>query len=230
MLMNTSEIEVDIEDAYCYMGGHGDIDPRTKTELQSAAELIKKHLQLRVVKKICDLDRSDGLSLKGTCLKLYGKGIDALLHDCDICAIFCATVGGDIEPLTRKWEIKDLAFAAMLDACASSAVESLCDSVENEISEEYAAKGFYLTDRFSPGYGDLPITIQKDFCAVLDTSRRIGVSVSDSGIMIPRKSVTAIIGLSTREQKHRLYGCRDCILIKDCKFRETGVTCYGQAV
>jgi hypothetical protein len=230
MLMNTSEIEVDIEDAYRYMGCRGDIEPRTKTELQNAAELIKKHIKPRVVQKICDLDRSDGLSLEGTCLKLYGKGIDALLHDCDICAIFCSTIGGDIEPLIRKWEIKDLAFAAMLDACASSAVESLCDSVENEIAMEYASQGFYLTDRFSPGYGDLPVAIQKDFCAALDTSRRIGVSVSDSGIMIPRKSVTAIIGISGREQKHRIYGCRDCILIKNCKFRENGVTCYGQAV
>ncbi len=228
--MNTSEINVDIEDAYRYIGCCGDIEDNIKSELQNAAELIKKYMQPRMVKKICSLDRSDGISLTGTCLKLEGKAIVALLHDCDICVIFCATVGGDIESLIRKWQIKDLAFAAMLDACASSAVESLCNSVENEIFEEYAAKDCFLTDRFSPGYGDLPITIQKDFCSTLDTSRRIGVSVSESGIMIPRKSVTAIIGISKKEQKHRLSGCKDCILISNCKYRVNGVTCYGQAV
>jgi len=228
--MNTSDIEIDINEAYRYLGCRGDIADNVKIELQNASELIKKLIKPRVVKKICYIDRKDGLSLSGTCLRLEGRNVSALLHDCDICAIFCATVGSEIEPLIRKWEIKDLAFATMLDACASSAVESLCNNVENEIFEEYSAKGCYLTDRFSPGYGDLPILIQKDFCAALDTSRKIGVSVSESGIMIPRKSITAIIGISSAEQKHYASGCKDCQFILNCKYRETGVTCYGQAV
>ena len=228
--MNPSEIEIDINEAYRYMGCRGSIPDNIKIELQYASELIKGLIQPRVIKKICGIDRTDGMLLSGTCLKLYGRSVAALLHDCDVCAIFCATVGIEIEQLIRKWEIKDLAFAAMLDACASTAVESLCNNVESEILEEYSDKGYYLTDRFSPGYGDLPILIQKDFCAVLDTSRKIGVSVSDSGIMIPRKSVTAIIGISSAEQKHFVSGCKDCQFIFNCKYRETGVTCYGQAV
>lgn len=228
--MNPSEIDVDIMEAYRYLGCLGDIEEGIKTELLHAAELIKEQIKPRVVWKICGLDRNNGLTLSGTSLRLEGKAISTLLYDCDSCAIFCATVGSDIEPLIRKWEIKDLAFAAMLDACASSAIENLCDRVENEISEEYSAKGLFLTDRFSPGYGDLTITIQRDFCTVLDTTRRIGVSVSESGIMIPRKSVTAIIGIANTQQKHRQCGCYDCKLIDNCKFRENGVTCFGQAV
>lgn len=228
--MEKNIVHVDIHEAYRYMGCRGDIDGNTEKELNTAAQLIEEHARPLFIQKICDIGRSNGLSFTGTCLKLEGKAIDALLHDCEICAIFCATVGNDIETLIRKWQLKDLAFATMLDACASSAVESLCDSVEKKLAEEYSAQGLYLTDRFSPGYGDLPLSIQPDFCAVLDTSRKIGVSVSESGLMIPRKSVTAIIGISNNPQKHIDTGCSNCGLTYTCKFRENGVTCYGQAI
>lgn len=228
--MEKFNVHVDVHEAYRYMGCRGAIDENTEKELKSASQLIEEHARPLFIKKICNIDRSNGLSLTGTCLKLEGKAIDALLHDCEICAIFCATVGNDIEALIRKWQLKDLAFAAMLDACASSAIESLCDTVEKELADEYGAQGLFLSDRFSPGYGDLPLSIQPDFCAVLDTSRKIGVSVSESGIMIPRKSVTAIIGISKNPQKHFNTGCSNCGLTNTCKFRENGVTCYGQTI
>ena len=223
-------VHVDIHEAYRYMGCLGAIDKSIEKELNSAAQLIEEHARPLFIQKICDIDRSNVLSLTGTSLKFEGKAIDALLHDCEICAIFCATIGNDIEALIRKWQLKDLAFAAMLDACASSAVESLCDAVEKDMANEFGAQGLYLTDRFSPGYGDLPLSIQPDFCVVLDTSRKIGVSVSESGIMIPRKSVTAIVGISKNPQKHFNSGCSNCGLTNTCKFRENGVTCYGQAI
>lgn len=228
--MEKINVNVDIHEAYRYMGCRGIIDGDTGKELQHAADLIEEHARPLFIQKICNINRTNGLSLKGTCLKLEGKAIDALLHDCEICSIFCATIGNDIEALIRKWQLKDLAFAAMLDACASSAVENLCNKVEAEMANEFGAQGLFLTDRFSPGYGDLPLSIQPDFCAVLDTSRKIGVSVSESGIMIPRKSVTAIIGISKNPQKHFNTGCCNCGLINTCKFRENGVTCYGQAI
>ena len=228
--MEKYNIQVDIHEAYRYMGCRGTVDSDIENELKNAAALIEKHATPRVISKICTLDKSDGLTLKETGLKLEGKAIAALLHDCELCAIFCATIGNDIEALMRKWQLKDLAFASMLDGCASSAVESLCNRVENEMSTEYGTQGYFLTDRFSPGYGDLPLSIQPNFCAALDTTRKIGVSVSESGIMIPRKSVTAIIGFSKNPQKHFDTGCSDCAMTAACKFRENGVTCYGQAI
>jgi len=228
--MEKRNISVDISEAYRYMGGIGAPDGSMRSELRGAADLFEKSAISRAVVKLCEIERGDFLSLKGTCLKLRGKSIEALLNDCPLCVIFCATVGNDIEALIRKWQIKDISFTAMLDACASSAVENLCDGIEAELKSKYEAQGYYLTDRFSPGYGDLPISVQYDFCAALDTSRKIGVSVSDSGIMIPRKSVTAIIGLSKEPQKHFGADCRGCELKDSCKFRENGVTCYGQII
>ena len=228
--MEKYNIQVNIHEAYRYMGCSGTADLSVENELKNAAALIEETAVPRVITKICDIDKTNGIYLKGASLQLSGKGIAALLHDCEQCAIFCATIGNDFEALIRKWQLKDLAFASMLDACASSAVESLCDSVEASLGRDFGAQGYYLTDRFSPGYGDLPLSIQPAFCAALDTTRKIGVSVSKSGIMIPRKTVTAIIGFSKNPQKHIITGCDGCTLSAGCKFRENGVTCYGQAI
>lgn len=230
MLTKKESIKADIFEAYRYMGGHGEMDEDERSRLLEAAELMQECIHPRVIRKVCDIDRDGSLSLSGTCLHLEGRGIEALLGKCESCVIFCASIGSESDALIRKWEIRDITFAAMLDACGSSAVERLCDCVEEEVSTEYSSAGFHLTDRFSPGYGDFPITMQKDFCSVLDTQRKIGVTVSESGIMIPRKSVTAIIGLSHEVQKHRETGCVGCKALTNCTFRKNGVTCYGQAV
>ncbi|MBP8639866.1 MAG: methionine synthase [Oscillospiraceae bacterium] len=228
--MEEYNIQVDIHEACRYMGCPIDADTSVQTAVKNAAALIEKTSVPRVITKICDIDKTNGIYLKGTGLQLSGKAIASLLHNCEQCAIFCATIGSEFEALIRKWQLKDLAFATMLDACASSAVESLCDSVEAALARDFGAQGYYLTDRFSPGYGDLPLSIQPDFCAALDTTRKIGVSISESGIMIPRKTVTAVIGFSKYPQKHIQTGCSGCSLSADCKFRENGVTCYGQAI
>lgn len=228
--MEKYDIEIDFAEAYRYMGCRGIPSGREKDDLEKAARMTIENSRPRVVYKICRIEHSDAVTLPGTCLRLEGKAIAALLHDCGMCVIFCATIGTDVDALIRKWQIKDIAFAAALDACASSAVENLCGKVEDKLTREYNSQGFYLTDRFSPGYGDLPLSIQKDFCAALDTSRKIGVSVTESGLMIPKKSVTAIIGISKNRQKHRDDGCGGCLLQNTCRFRESGVTCYGEII
>lgn len=228
--MDGFSLKIDIAEAYRYMGGRGAPEGPERQALEKAAALVLEKAKPRVVQRLCGLVRGSSLSLAGTCLSLEGKAAAALLHDSTQCVIFCATIGSEIERLTRKWMLTDVSFTAALDACASSAVESLCDALEAQISAEYTEKGFFLTDRFSPGYGDLPIAVQHDFCAALDTGRRIGVFVSESGLMIPRKSVTALIGLSKNPQKHRQAGCGECLMLEHCTFRESGVSCYGQIV
>ena len=228
--MEKLNIHVDISEAYRYISGVGTPDLSVNTDLLRAAAMIEEIVSPRCILKLCEIDQNSGVCIRGTSLRFEGKSIAALLHDCDQCVIFCATIGNEVDALVRKWQVKDFSFAAMLDACASSAVESLCDNLEAELKEEYGAQSFYLTDRFSPGYGDLPLTIQPAFCDVLDTARKIGVVVSENCLMSPHKSVTAIIGLSKNPQKHFDTGCRDCRLIKSCKYRENGVTCYGRAL
>lgn len=228
--MPSYDIKIDIMEAYRFLGGRGEPDADYRRDLENAAAEIQKNIRPRVVEKLLPLERENGLKLGGTCVELPGKAVDALLHDSVSCVIFCATLGTDTDKLIRQWQIRDIAFAMLLDACANSAVENLCDCVNGEVRSEYEDKGLFITDRYSPGYGDFPLDIQNNFCSALDTARKIGVTVGESGLMSPMKSVTAIIGISKNPQRSRETGCAGCIKIKSCTFRERGVTCYGQTL
>lgn len=87
-----------------------------------------------------------------------------------------------------------MASAVVIDAMAGCAIEQVCNKAEEVIRESFPEMN--MTWRFSPGYGDMPIDCQKKFVDAVNASREIGLNVSESFIMIPRKSVTAVIGLS----------------------------------
>jgi cobalamin-dependent methionine synthase I len=76
------------------------------------------------------------------------------------------------------------------DAIASAMVENLTD-----LAEEMTVSGREHTGRFSPGYGDMPLEIQEELLSLLEGSRLLGITLTDSGLMSPSKSVTALIGL-----------------------------------
>lgn len=225
------KVSVDLDEALRYMGVSSAPDFETLSDMRRLSAVAEKAAHPRVIiKELPVVREGERLSLSGSPLRLEGSAISALLHNSDSCVLFCATVGEELEALLRRYSVRDISTAAMLDACASSAVESLCNQVEAALRMEYKERGLYLTDRFSPGYGDFPIEAQRNFCEELDTARKIGVCLSESGIMIPRKSVTALMGVSNVPQKSRERGCEGCGLKNSCKFRESKVTCYGQAL
>ena len=81
-----------------------------------------------------------------------------------------------------------------------------------------------IKPRFSPGYGDVPLEIQKDIVMLLDCAKRIGVSLNDSLLMSPSKSVTAFIGLqepSGKMDKREVKSTNKCAACAktDCDFR-----------
>lgn len=221
------KLKVDLLEAYRYLGCRGEPDNEMRAELDRAAALVLDAAKPRFIEKRCRVLHGEAPVLSGTSFSLTGRAAAALLRGSESCCIFCATLGAPIDLLIRQWELRDMAFAATLDACASSAVESLCNSIEAVLRDECAEKGLFLTDRFSPGYEDLPLSIQKAFCSDLDTARKIGVTVTESGLLLPRKSVTALVGIADKPQKSRVAGCKACAAYHACKFRENGVTCYG---
>ena len=103
-------------------------------------------------------------------------------------------------------------------------LEGILILAEKEIREKISKDNF-MTWRFSPGYGDLPITIQREFVRVTDAEKRIGLTVNEGGILLPRKSVTAIIGLSKEPIPKQRRGCAYCNMNKTCQFRKGGTHC-----
>ena len=208
-----------------YLGCRGGAAlPELRRDITRCRELLLKTARPRLVWRQFDLLPDGTLSGTGFCPE--GRDVQALLADCRRVVLMGATLGAEVEALLMRAQVQNMADAVILDCCASSAIENVCDNFCEDLQAQMAPD--YLTDRFSPGYGDLPFSQQRDFCRILDLSRRIGVTLSPGGLMIPQKSVTALIGIADRPQKKRARGCADCDRFENCTYRKENRTC-GQA-
>lgn len=110
-----------------------------------------------------------------------------------------ATLGSKVDRKILYYEKVNMTKAVILDACATTSIEEYCDFIENEIKKEVVEDELNINWRYSPGYGDLDISIQRNLLKSLDAERTMGLTVSSHNILIPRKSVTAIIGIIPKE-------------------------------
>ncbi len=199
-----------------------DVDAMIDTAMEDTLRAIRP----KYTWKKSRIERREGLFLPELGLSLPGKDARALLADCGSCILFAATLGAEMERLINSAQARDLSRAILLDCCGSAAIEAVCDRVEETLHGVYPDA--FFTDRFSPGYGDLPLELQYRLTAVLDTSRQIGLTLTDTCILIPRKSVTAIIGLADRPQTKRFRGCAYCSMFERCAYRKAGKSCGRQ--
>ena len=114
----------------------------------------------------------------------------------DKAIIFAATIGIGIDRLISKYSRLSPAKALCLQAIGAERVEALCNDFCEKMESEFQGKGESLRPRFSPGYGDLPLETQKMIFSLLDCPKRIGVTLGDTLLMSPSKSVTAFIGIT----------------------------------
>ena len=116
------------------------------------------------------------------------------LDGCHAAYLVCGTLGTGFDALLRRVSVMSGADALVLQAVGTAAIEEWMDCVENEIRTELAP-GETLVRRYSPGYGDFPLESQRELLGILDTPRTIGVSLTDTFLMAPSKSVSAVIGV-----------------------------------
>lgn len=225
-------MELDITEALRYLGVRGSPPKEIYDKISAVADKLTRAAPPRYIYRLFPVSHtSEGAVLEGSGITLPGRTARRMLEECGQAALLLCTLGAPFETLLRAEQARDMARAVMLDACGSAWVEAGCDEAERELSASLAQAawfaGLYLTDRFSPGYGDLPLSLQSDICAVLDARRRLGVQVTDSFLMNPSKSVTAVIGLSDRPQAARIRGCKFCSMSETCALRKGGKTCAG---
>ena len=205
-----------------YLGWRGgELAPTLAADIDRCSALLIKTARPRVVWRRFPLDEEG--SPVGTDLCLEGESVRQLLRGCTAVIFLAATLGAEAENLVRRAQITDMSDAVILDACGNAAIENVCDNLCDDLASAEAP--LYLTDRFSPGYGDLPLSRQPDFCRLLDAQRRIGVTLTDSGLMLPQKSVTALAGVTPEPPRRRFRGCAYCEMFADCSYRKDGITC-----
>jgi len=210
-----------------YLGHSGGaLDAQVEAQLDQAQGMILNLAEPRSVYGVFSLNRDgDVLRLQGTNVALGGEDILVHLAGADQCALLAVTLGAPIEAAIRRAQVADMALAVVLDATADAAVEQVCDGLQFEIAEWAKSENLHLTSRFSPGYGDMPLSQQRDICDLLNTVRRIGVSVTSQYILTPRKSITAVCGLYRGQIAGKWTGCSACLAIDNCILRKAGNTC-----
>ncbi|MBR3679266.1 MAG: 5-methyltetrahydrofolate--homocysteine methyltransferase [Oscillospiraceae bacterium] len=158
----------------------------------------------RTIWRIYPINRDRGLCLGD--VPLLGRDIALHLTGCTEAAVLAVTLSSSVDTIIRRFQATDMTKALFLDAIAAEACEHLCHDVEKQVRARTAK--VYMTARFSAGYGDFPLSTQAGLLRLLDAQRKIGLTVTQNQLLLPMKSVTAIIGLSnTPVQDARKYVC-----------------------
>ena len=152
------------------------------------------------------------------------RDLDHHLRHCTEGILFAVTLGAETDRLLRRWSAQSMAKAAVGQAVCAVWLDQLCadycDSFLPTLDE-----GQYLTPAFSPGYGDLPLTLQGPLLNLLDAPRRVGLCASSTHILTPRKSVTAILGIAGHPIEANTRSCVGCPAHDGCQYRKSGGHC-----
>ncbi len=127
---------------------------------------------------------------------IHSKNLAKNLCGCKNVYLFAGTIGMDVDRLIRRAEITNMAEAMCYQAVGAACIEAYVDQVNEEIIHKEAKNGRYCRPRFSPGYGDFSLEHQKDFSRILEMPKTCGINLTDTLLMVPSKSVTAVIGVS----------------------------------
>lgn len=195
-----------------------------KDDNEQTAELVRQcinEVRESLVYKVCyrtvAVSQSDGL-LDLEFSKSESKDLARNLHGCGEAVLFAATIGLQIDRLIARFGHISPSKALIMGAIGSERIESLCDAFNADIKSNAQLEGRFTRPRFSPGYGDMPLLMQREIFKVLDCSRKIGLTLNESAMMSPSKSVTAFIGISSEKKIKKHEDCNSCSKT-DCEYR-----------
>lgn len=130
-------------------------------------------------------------------VKTESRDLCKNLEGCKAAYVFAVTLGHGVDRLLSKLSLLSPAEFFVCDAAGSAFAESVCDA-----AEEMIRNGKRCRPRFSPGYGDLDLSLQKDVLSVLNAQKLLGITLTDSGLMTPQKSITSIMGVEPAQAIH----------------------------
>ena len=213
-------MNIDKAEILRYLGYHG--KQADNAVLQSIDECIAEllaHVTPRSEQRLFDVvfHGQDEVAIGE--IQIKSKDLAQHISGCKQAVLFAATLGAQADILLRRWSKLDMSRAVILQACAATVTEAYCDEQEEQISAEAAKSGLFLRPRYSPGYGDFSVAHQKDMLAVLNCEKRMGLTVTDSFMLVPTKSVTAVIGLTAEKTSCHIHKCMDCKSV-NCPFRK----------
>ncbi len=167
-----------LEEALRYLGIQGEADTELLRLVLDCAETVKTCAHPKFLKR-----EFSPLEFAPYCI---GEDIKKHVLGAQKIMLLAATLGHSLDIEIKKTQMMDMRRAAVLDACASAYIEEYCDILMPE--------GMSGAMRFSPGYGDYPLEVQPMLLQAIK-AEKIGITALESYMLLPTKSVTAVIGL-----------------------------------
>lgn len=218
---NSVLLDIDAKETRRYAGLNKakDFDEKLIEEACLEARLLAEP---RGIWQMYDYDAATQTVLADPPFTMKGKLIGKHLAKAQKVIVLSASIGDAIEEhVTKYFADGRYAYSVILDAAATAAVEQVADAMEKAIEPKVAKEGYTMRWRFSPGYGDWPLDQQPEMVRLAE-SEKIGVHLSDASMLVPRKSITAIIGLVPQQKEkeaHTPNGCAACDKF-DCPSRK----------
>lgn len=187
----SEEITVDKNEAYRYLGLGRDYENEDFEETYKECLCrFNKNVSYKAAYRRSSLSFGEGDRIDFDFCSFESKDLKKTLSGCREVYVFAATTGTGIDRLLLKYSRVSQLDMMTLDCIASSAIECFCDRVNGIIAQDKDTK-----PRFSLGYGDTSLLYQKDLLSFLEAEKTLGISLNDSMMMTPVKSVTAFIGV-----------------------------------
>lgn len=227
--MPASEYAIDRSEVLRYLGYRGQqLDPDLELLIGRVSDECIKNAEPRYCYEMFALDGgAPSPTLARAGLELLGEDIKEHLRGAVGCAVMAATLGIEVERVLVRLGLRSATEQLIYNAACTALIESVADACEEEIRRRAEASGLELNYRYSPGYGDFPLEQQPDILDSISAGIKIGVTLTDNYLMIPRKSVSAVIGLFPKGEAQGTHGssCESCEMREDCEFRREGLSC-----
>lgn len=212
-------MEIIEKEALRYLGyGKNKPDAQTVFLIQECISEIEKTAEYRSTSRRFNVKITEDDNVETAGITIHSRNLSKNLRGCEEVIFFAATLGAGVDRLMARYVKLNITKAAVLQATAAAAIEEFCNTCQRQIETKVSKEGLYVRPRFSPGYGDLPLSMQPDFLRVIGADRTVGITLTEGGVMVPEKSVTAIMGLSTENNKCLIEGCEACENI-NCAYR-----------
>ncbi|MEY8390088.1 Vitamin B12 dependent methionine synthase activation subunit [Lachnospiraceae bacterium] len=215
-------MRADRKETLRYLGYRGqEIDSKMERMIEEAAAELEQQSSPKSVYREYSCQVFEDRVRIGE-LEIESRNLARNLKGCSRAVLLAATIGRAADFMIRKYSVCNMAKMTVVQATGAACIESYVDEVQEEIQKNARKRGLYLRPRFSPGYGDFALEYQKDIFQMLECSKRIGITLTEGNLMMPSKSVTAVIGLTGREQEScQMKNCSLCAKT-DCEFRQEG--------
>ena len=204
-------MQVNRAEIFRYLGiKGGEPDERTRDLAEQAIAELEGVVTPRFFWREWPFKRIDEEWSDFTCFTVKSRNLAKNLAGCGKVILFAATLGEGADYLIRRYSRVEVSRSVAVQAASAAMIEAFCREKNGELKELFRKDGWYLRPRFSPGYGDFSLEYQKLFCEVLQAEKTVGITLTDSLLMVPSKSVTAVIGAAREKRECEPEGCEAC--------------------